>query len=84
MSNRTAHIAATEGHTLCGLRVTRTILTPEPWTTWITTYQGNPSACCPRCRRICLRSADRTMAIRSADQEYRLKHRNPADDSHAD
>lgn len=81
MRNTLAHIAATEGRTLCGLRVTQHIRTPEPWASWLSLYQADPSKGCPKCRRVALRSADRTIAIRFADQQYRLNHRDPSSDT---
>ena len=68
MATRPVHIIATERHTLCGVFVSDRIGPQEPWTNWLTTYQRDPAAVCPECKRLANRSADRWKAIREADR----------------
>lgn len=72
MANSRVHISATEAHTLCGLPASGPRVKHSPWADWIDTYRGLPKATCTACRRAALQYADMSIAIRFADQEYRL------------
>lgn len=66
------HITATEARTLCGLLASEPSTRHVPWQEWIEAYAQGPNACCPRCRAIARRSADRWKAIADVDASHAL------------
>lgn len=68
MKSTRVHISATEGHTLCGLRVDTLRGSQQPYDDWLITYRLHPDQACSACRRAASRSADRFKAFRAADQ----------------
>jgi hypothetical protein len=68
MPSPRVHIIATEARTLCGLHAAGSRSWTVGWPDWLRQYQADPSVCCPKCRRICLRYTDRVRPIRLADQ----------------
>lgn len=69
MGHTRVHVSATEARTLCGLRADLPVNRHLPWNLWMDGYRRDPATHCTQCRRIALRSADRTKAIREADRD---------------